>query len=99
MSSKIQLLGMAWYHREDYEKLFDMFSDSHLLPKTYDDWLDYAEEGINRLSKDGFTIEKVYIDPKTFPSWCRENGFEPDAMARIAFTDDFISQKYPCGEI
>jgi hypothetical protein len=96
MSTNIERLGMAWYHREDYKKLLKIFTDSHLLPNTYDKWHRFAEEGVDRLSSDGFTVEKVYIEPKTFPAWCRANGLDIDAKARLAFTDDVVGRKYPC---
>jgi hypothetical protein len=87
-------IGFPWFHRKNYEKLLNIFTDCHLMPKTYDEWLKFAEEGIDRLSCDGFTIEIVYIDPKTFPSWCRVNRLDLDGKARIAFADDYVARKY-----
>ena len=46
---QIQAAGMAWYKRENYTRLLQIFEDSDKLHDTYDEWLVAAEQGCNAL--------------------------------------------------
>jgi len=94
MNPKIKYAGLVWYRREDYEKLKSVFSDSHVLPETFDKWLQRAENGFSDATSKGHTVVKVYIDPETFPAWCRQRSLDVNAKARVAFANDFIARKY-----
>lgn len=74
--------AMVWYRQEDWETLRTLFTDTHLLPKTYDDWLNRAEEMKTRVQAGGDIVLKVFIDPETFPAWCKQKGLAMDAEAR-----------------
>lgn len=87
-------LGFPWFERKDYNKLLNIFVDSQLMPKTYDEWLTFAKEGIDRLNNDGVNVKIVNIDPATFSDWCKENGLNFDGKARIAFADNYVANNY-----
>ena len=92
---QIAAMGMAWYKsEEDYLKLKSLFTDSHKLPLKYSDWLSKAELGFKELSSSGHIVEKAYLDPDTFPDWCRSHNFKLDADARTAFASEFVAKKY-----
>lgn len=74
--------AMVWYHENDWETLKSLFTDAHLLPKTYADWLTRAEEMKTRVQAAGDVVIKVFIDPETFPAWCEKKGLPMDAEAR-----------------
>lgn len=74
--------AMVWYKEEDWETLIKLFSDSHLLPKSYGDWLARAEEMVKTVEGSGDVVIKVFIDPETFPAWCKEKNREMDSKAR-----------------
>lgn len=94
MAMENTCIGFPWFERKDYEKLLTIFVDSHLMPNNYDEWIRFAEEGMDRLIKDGATVETVNIDPVTFAAWCREKGLNTDGKARIAFSDEVVSRKH-----
>lgn len=73
---------MVWYREEDWDTLKTLFTDAHLLPATYADWLARAEEMKTRVQADGDVVIKVFIDPVTFPVWCEKKGLNMDAEAR-----------------
>lgn len=86
---------MAWYKsEEDYERLKSIFSDSSKLPSSYKDWLNSAETGFRELTSKGRTVERVYLDPNTFPDWCRSHNLKIDAQARMEFANEFVARKY-----
>lgn len=94
MKQQVKYVGMPWYRRADYEKLLSIFSDNHVLPETFEKWLQKAEDGFDDFTRQGLIVEKVYIDPDTFPAWCRARGLNIDAKARVEFANDFVGRKY-----
>ncbi|MBU1234825.1 MAG: hypothetical protein KKD01_09595 [Proteobacteria bacterium] len=74
--------AMVWYKEEDWEKLIEMFTDGHLLPKSYADWLKKADKMVEQLEAAGDVVIKVFIDPVTFPAWCKKKGRKMDMKAR-----------------
>ena len=87
-------VGIIWYHPQDYDRLMTMFPDRRRLPDTYQDWLKKAGEVADSLTKDGFAVVKAYIDPDTFPEWCRAHGFKKMNMeARSRFATDYAEEQ------
>ncbi len=81
-SSQPSVQALVWYKEEDWQTLKEMFVDGDRLPETYDDWLRRAEEMKEQVQAAGDAVIKVYIDPQTFPEWCREKELQMDAEAR-----------------
>jgi hypothetical protein len=74
--------AMVWYREEEYPALLEFFSDSHLLPQTWQSWHERAESKRQEVEAAGDQAIKVFIDLATFPDWCRTRGISPDAEAR-----------------
>ncbi len=90
----VEVIGLAWYRKEDYERLMAMFTDRDELPDTYEDWLAKAQKIVVTMSMDGFLMEKSYIDPETFPQWCAKKGLEMDASARTRYAVEEVEAKH-----
>ena len=87
--------GIAWYRAEDYDRLKAMFVDGWKLPDTYEDWSKIAQDAYDTLTEGGTPVLKAFIDPDTFPEWCRIRGFKMDTQARLAFGTDYAQENYP----
>ena len=74
--------ALVWYKEEEWDELMAMFPDRHLMPATFDDWLVRATELVDKVQAEGDIALKVFIDPVTFPEWCRKKGRTLDAAAR-----------------
>ncbi len=74
--------AMVWYREEDWETLIAMFADAEMLPRTYEAWLERAHEMQEKVQAEGDAVIKVYIDPETFPKWCKEKDLPMNAEAR-----------------
>ncbi len=85
--------AMVWYKEEHWDTLTKIFTDSHLLPKSYADWLARAEEMVKKVEGSGDVIMKVFIDPDTFPAWCKEKGREMDSDARAELAIEVATQQ------
>ncbi|HIP83792.1 MAG TPA: hypothetical protein EYH19_09575 [Desulfocapsa sulfexigens] len=85
--------AMVWYKEEHWDTLIKLFADSHLLPKSYSDWLLKAEEMVKKVEASGDLVMKVFIDPETFPAWCKEKGKEMDMHARTELAIEVATQQ------
>lgn len=86
---KVSKIGMAWYREGEYDEFRKLFTDGDGLPKTYGEWLDKAENGLNKLSRNGHVVVKAYLHIQTFPEWCRSRGLEINSAARLKFANEF----------
>jgi len=85
MALPIRALGMVWYRAEDYSAILRIMSDRNKLPAQYAIWRMQAESLEKKLRREGHIIFRAYIDPETFPEWCRSRGLNIDAEARNQF--------------
>ena len=85
--------AMVWYKKEDWDTLMDLFPDSHLLPPSYENWLGRAEEMKTQVEASGDVVIKVFIDPETFPAWCKEQGKEMDSESRAELAIQVAQQQ------
>jgi hypothetical protein len=90
----IRVVGVTWFREEDYPILLTIFEDANKMPRAWKDWLKGAEEMEQRLKADGHTVERVYIDPDTFPGWCRREGVKIAREGRNKFAAVFVAKKY-----
>jgi hypothetical protein len=86
-------VGVAWYRKEDYPALIAIFEDGPLFD-SYEEWRKRAEEAERELQRDGYVVERVYIDPDTFPEWCSKEGFRTDREGRGKFAAEAVEKKY-----
>ena len=87
------LQALVWYKEEHYKELLELFPDRDRMPRTYQDWLVRAEELVRSIQAEGDTVVKVFIDPVTFPEWCRKKGVEPDAEARTRMAIEYATRQ------
>ncbi|UXY13840.1 hypothetical protein N8I74_10950 [Chitiniphilus purpureus] len=85
---QVQIAGISWYKRENFDRLRAMFKDGHKLHDTYDEWLAAAESGRKELEKRGVRVICVDVDPNEFPAWCASQGLELNAAARNRFASE-----------
>ncbi|MBA3572165.1 MAG: hypothetical protein H0W34_09375 [Pyrinomonadaceae bacterium] len=79
---------------EHYDELRCLFSDGKNLPATYDEWLKKAQDLFDKFKREGHNVEKVYIEPDTFPAWCAERGLDVNSQARVRFANESVYKKH-----
>ena len=86
--------GVAWYRREQWERLREVSEDVDNLDETYDAWLETAE----RMIRDGIPadvhVEKIDIDVEEVLAWCNVKGLPMNASSRSQFVSERIRQKH-----
>ena len=78
-------IGVAWYRREQWERLLEISSDREELEDTYDEWLAMAERRMKELARHGYMLRKVDIDVEELVSWCNSQNRPVDGTARTEF--------------
>jgi len=79
-------IGVAWYRREQWDRLLEISSDRDELEDTYDEWQAMAEENLRKLVQHGYALRKVDIDVEELLSWCNSQNRSVDGDARSEFT-------------
>ncbi|PKN30453.1 MAG: hypothetical protein CVU64_03240 [Deltaproteobacteria bacterium HGW-Deltaproteobacteria-21] len=79
--------GVAWYYREQWDRLLSVAADRADLEDTYDDWVRMAEKGISKIRQTGLNPMKIPIDVEELINWCREEDRPLDGQARADFAN------------
>ena len=87
------VLGIAWYTREQYERLLKLASDRDNLEDTYEEWQATAEKMMVELSKPGVLPRKVHIDVDELASWRKSHNRQVDGAARTVFVADKVEKE------
>jgi hypothetical protein len=86
---QVSATGIAWYkNADDYDRLKAMFTDGWKLLDTYESWQKSAQNLYDKLTREGHFVVKAYIDPDTFPDWCKAHGKTLDAQGRTAYGNE-----------
>jgi len=85
-------LGLAWYSREDWERLHEIADDRNKLDDTYEDWERHALKMIHDLETVGRRVQKVPINIEALIAWCRERKCRIDMAARSEYVSYLLSQ-------
>jgi hypothetical protein len=91
---QVRVVGISWFRQQDYPALLRMFDDAHELPRVWKEWLQGAEQMEERTKAAGHAVERVYIDPDTFPDWCRREGVGVNREGRDKFVATIVASKY-----
>lgn len=86
------ILGIAWYKREEWPGLLEIAADRDELEDTYEEWLNNAEIRLHEMAEAGINPTKVYINLDELQNWCTAQGCPIDASARAFFTAEKLRQ-------
>lgn len=84
-TSPIAATPIVWYRREDYARIREVMADGHLLPPTFEAWLEKAENGFQHIQKQGGVALQIYLDPVAFSVWCAERHLNLNASSRMQY--------------
>jgi len=90
----LPIVGVYWIDDADYPVVLKIFDDGNMLPRSWKKWLKIAEEMEKGLKAYGHIVERVRIDPATFPNWCASHGTTPGRQGRKMFVAAAIAEKY-----
>jgi len=85
-------LGLAWYSRQNWERLREIADDRDKLDDAYEDWERQALKMIHDLEAVGRRIRKVPINIEALIAWCAERKCRIDMAARSEYVSYLLSQ-------
>ena len=85
MAKNNRNLALAWYRQDQWQLLLDYSTDSDKLARTYQEWLEHAEEKVKEMSKDGLNVVKVDIDMEDMKKWCERSDKLIDGNTRSEY--------------
>src|SRR5216117_2311044 len=77
--------GVAWFDREQWQRLRQVATDPERLEDSYEAWVAMAERAIRDLEATGMLIERVPVDTEELIAWCNDQGRPIDSSARAEF--------------
>jgi hypothetical protein len=83
-----RVVGMAWYHSDDYTRILLLMEDAHRLPADHKSWLASAEQVEAEVVRSGVSVARVYFDPDAFVAWCDREGLKPNGAARTRYAQE-----------
>ena len=87
------MVGIGFYRREQWPLLLDAADDSHILEKTYDEWLDVVDTSIDAIKAHGLEPKLVDVDVDQLISFCRKEGIRNDAGARSKYIAKIFGER------
>lgn len=78
--------GIAWFRREQWDRLREVSTDGESLEATYEEWKLNATQRFDELTDSGLTLQKVDIDVEALVAWCAERNLALDGEARSHYT-------------
>lgn len=89
MKQLFKSIGVVWYKsKEDFLKARAIFTDTFLLPDTYEEFLVRFAEITAKVEAGGGIVVKAEVNPETFSAWCKERFLNVDANGRAAFASE-----------
>jgi hypothetical protein len=89
-------IGLAWYSREDWERLRAIADDREQLDDSFEEWERGALQAIRDLASVGRQVLKMPIDVEAYVTWCRERGCRLDSASRAEFVSELLkTQRSP----
>ena len=82
---KNNVVGVAWYRREQWPRLLEISTDRSDLEDSYDNWLVYITETFERMKSEGLDPIKVDIDTEELLAWCRSRNLPVNGKARAGY--------------
>ncbi len=87
------VLGIGFYRREQWPLLIETAVDSHLLEKTYDEWMAVLDSSIGKIRAAGLEPELVDIDVEELLVFCKKEGLPNNAATRSRFIARLTGRK------
>ncbi len=64
---------IAWYKKDEYDKLLNVIDDADSMPVNYGEWLEmyFATTTMKHLRGQGYDVKKVIVNVDELTDWCR----------------------------
>lgn len=85
MNNQKLVMAIAWYSKQEWEKLKSVVDDPSSLDDTYSDWRKQANSALADIRNGGQEVMKISVKIDDLLEWCAEQGLKPDGKARSQY--------------
>jgi hypothetical protein len=86
------ILGIAWYKRDQWQRVLTDFADASHMHKTWGEWRQAAENGIEQLSRRGTIAYPVLLDADEITCYCHQRGLPNIGKTRAKLVNEKLSK-------
>src|SRR5262245_18939389 len=83
--SKTLIMGVSWYHPEQWDRLREISEDKENFAMTYEESLLESEKKIQDLEAQGMRPVEVEVDVEALLTWCTTQGLPVTPETRTKF--------------
>lgn len=92
-SKSIEVLGIAWYKPQQWERLLQISTDRDKLETTYEEWIQFAKKSVREMQEIGIRTKKIVVDTEKLLLWCNQHKYKVDAEARSFYVADTLRKQ------
>jgi hypothetical protein len=85
---------VAWFERDQWERLRDVAADPEILEDSYEDWLEGATQLFVKMKSEGVHLEPVTVCIDSLVAWCDEQNLPVDSGARAKYAAAQLKSRY-----
>jgi len=78
-------IGIAYYARDEWMRLRQLFLKDSTLDESYEDWLTGVAKFTQNAVIKGQEIERIWINVDELVKWCKENAYPMNSSSRSEF--------------
>lgn len=86
--------GLAWYYKEQWDKIRANSTDRATMEDKYEDWEANAFAMVSKMEADGKKVHRIYIDADMLLAWCNRKGIPVDGYARSRYTNHLMASHF-----
>ena len=87
------VLGIAWYSKDQWERLRQVASDQGNIEDTYEEWMANAEKALQDFKKTSTMTRRVHIDVEELITWCKSKNLLVNGASRSEFANEKLYQE------
>jgi hypothetical protein len=87
-------VGVAWYYKEQWDKIRSHSKDRDRVAKRYEDWESKALDYVKKLESEGVPVHRTYIDVDMLVAWCKRQGVDVDGKSRSDYASIILAQRF-----
>lgn len=89
----VDLVAVAWYKRDDFDRVRALSKGDCDLQPTFDEWLQHAEHMLTGVPE-GVRVEKYTVKSDELAVWLAANNVESNSQTRAQYVHELASAKH-----
>jgi len=87
-------VGIAWFDRAQWQQLTQVVADRNELDDTFEQWEQNALDALRMIKRQGYRVEKVYVDVDSLLSWCKAKGLPVNGESRAEYVSNVLRERH-----